>query len=131
MAIVTTIALIQFGVLITCFVNCSRLEAVASELWHSKFNEDTRFKFQELYHCFGYSNYIDISLTRYRHSCQDSFESVLRWRYLLISIILIIVIIFQIANLCIGFYLARQFPRNDVRKQELEILRNYYFANRG
>jgi hypothetical protein len=129
-ALVSLIVLIQFVILVTCFVNYGNAEDVAKDLWHNKFSVEDKKKFQNTHQCFGYSKIIDISATRYRVSCQASFEAVLSLRFLVIAIILLFVIAFQLANMSIGFYLAQQFPANSARKQELEILRKNYLASR-
>ena len=122
---------IQIGTLIYCLVSYSQIAAVARSLWFDKLTEKKRSDFEKSNRCFGYSDKIDVAITRYRITCQELFEAILSRRYMIVSVVLFLVVLFNVVNLSIGFYLAKIFPPNEARQRELEFLRKSYHANQS
>lgn len=117
---------VQLGTMIYSFVNYTQVSVVGEELWFKYLGVDKRTDFQKRHQCFGYGEKIDIGVTQFRTSCQESFDEILSWKFILIFIILLLVILFNLVDMSIAFYLARQFPPNEARQAELEILRQNY-----
>ena len=79
---------------------------------------EQRNNFQLSHHCFGYTNRIDILITRFRQSCVNDFEDTLRESFSRIGVVLLVLAVFQTLNLCIAALLAlKGFPHHLVQKQ--------------